>query len=253
MKKYQVFISSTYKDLKKARLKVRDAILSLYQFPVGMEMFGAASEDQWSVIKRDIDESDCYVLIIGKTFGSMVPNEGISFTQKEFRYAKDCGIPIYAFIISENAKVPKTFQETDPKRQELLRSFVSEVCDHRMVDYWKNEDELATKVTSALARFFGGNPRGGWQKVTENGGNSSSDIERHDSTYITIKGDENKTKYCSRCYDVDSKKVQLECYQGAFKCPQCNNTGIYDHDQYIAFSRQLNSQSHRKTVSSGLK
>ena len=38
-KKYQVFISSTYKDLIEARAKVRDAILSMYHFPVGMELF----------------------------------------------------------------------------------------------------------------------------------------------------------------------------------------------------------------------
>ena len=31
-KKYQVFISSTYKDLIEARAKVRDAILSMYHF-----------------------------------------------------------------------------------------------------------------------------------------------------------------------------------------------------------------------------
>lgn len=82
-KKYQVFISSTFRDLKTARLKVRDAILSIYHFPVGMEMFGAADEDQWQIIKKDIDESDYYVLIIGKCFGSEVPGEGISYTQKE--------------------------------------------------------------------------------------------------------------------------------------------------------------------------
>lgn len=63
-KKYQIFISSTFKDLKIARLKVRDAVLSMYHFPVGMEMFGALDEDQWEVIKRDIDASDYYVLII---------------------------------------------------------------------------------------------------------------------------------------------------------------------------------------------
>lgn len=35
-KKYQVFISSTYKDLIEARSKVRDAILSMMHFPVGI-------------------------------------------------------------------------------------------------------------------------------------------------------------------------------------------------------------------------
>ena len=49
-KKYLVFISSTFKDMKQARLEVRDAILSMYHFPVGMEMFGALDEDQWEVV-----------------------------------------------------------------------------------------------------------------------------------------------------------------------------------------------------------
>lgn len=48
-KKYQVFISSTYKDLIEARSKVRDAILSMMHFPVGMEMFNAADEEQWEI------------------------------------------------------------------------------------------------------------------------------------------------------------------------------------------------------------
>ena len=115
-KKYQIFISSTFKDLKTARLKVRDAILSIYHFPVGMEMFGAADEDQWEIIKKDIDESDYYILIIGKSFGSEVLGEGISYTQKEFRYAVSQGIPVLAFIMKEDTKVAASFQETDKDR-----------------------------------------------------------------------------------------------------------------------------------------
>lgn len=65
-KKYQIFISSTYKDLVKARAKVRDAILSMMHFPVGMEMFNAADEEQWEIIKETIDSSDYYVLILGR-------------------------------------------------------------------------------------------------------------------------------------------------------------------------------------------
>lgn len=41
-KKYQIFISSTYKDLIEARSKVRDAILSMMHFPVGMQPFYSA-------------------------------------------------------------------------------------------------------------------------------------------------------------------------------------------------------------------
>lgn len=61
-KKYQVFISSTYKDLIEARAKVRDAILSMYYFPVGMELFGAANEEQWQIISETIDPSEVSIL-----------------------------------------------------------------------------------------------------------------------------------------------------------------------------------------------
>ena len=67
-KKYQIFISSTYKDLIEARSKVRDAILSMMHFPVGMEMFNAADEEQWEIIQETIDSSDYYVLILGQRY-----------------------------------------------------------------------------------------------------------------------------------------------------------------------------------------
>lgn len=35
-KKYQVFISSTFTDLKRERQKVCDAVLALYQIPIGI-------------------------------------------------------------------------------------------------------------------------------------------------------------------------------------------------------------------------
>ena len=70
-KKYQIFISSTYKDLIEARSKVRDAILSMMHFPVGMEMFNAADEEQWEIIQETIDSSDYYVLILGQRYGSV--------------------------------------------------------------------------------------------------------------------------------------------------------------------------------------
>ena len=71
-KKYQIFISSTFDDLKEERQKVRDAILSMYHFPIGMEMFSAADEEQWNTIKETIDSSDYYVVIIAHRYGSVI-------------------------------------------------------------------------------------------------------------------------------------------------------------------------------------
>jgi hypothetical protein len=58
--KYQIFISSTYEDLKEERDRVIRAVLEMGHIPVGMEMFNAADESQWNIIKRRIDECDYY-------------------------------------------------------------------------------------------------------------------------------------------------------------------------------------------------
>lgn len=63
-KKYQVFVSSTYQDLIEERQKVIEALLGKNCFPVGMEYFPAANDDQFTVIKKLIDRCDYYILII---------------------------------------------------------------------------------------------------------------------------------------------------------------------------------------------
>jgi hypothetical protein len=57
-KKYQIFVSATYEDLRREREAVSKTILELGDIPVGMEMFSAADEDQWKLIKRQIEQSD---------------------------------------------------------------------------------------------------------------------------------------------------------------------------------------------------
>ena len=83
IKRHQVFISSTYTDLADERREVIQALLELDCIPVGMEIFPAANDDQWTFIKKVIDESDYYLLIIGNRYGS-TDNMGISYTEKEY-------------------------------------------------------------------------------------------------------------------------------------------------------------------------
>lgn len=164
-KKYQIFISSTYTDLTKAREKVRDAILTMMHFPVGMEMFSAADEEQWEIIRDTIDSSDYYVLIVGHRYGSVIKtgdDAGISYTEREFRYAKEKGIPVLAFILSDDATATKTDFESNPKKIKKLAAFKNEVQKNRMVEWWKTPDELARKVTAALHKQMDRKRRPGW-------------------------------------------------------------------------------------------
>lgn len=64
-KKLQVFVSSTYEDLKEERQAAVEAILSAGHIPAGMELFAAGDQSQMAVIRRWIDESDVFLLILG--------------------------------------------------------------------------------------------------------------------------------------------------------------------------------------------
>lgn len=64
-RKYQIFVSSTYADLQEERKEIIQALLELECIPVGMEMFPATNDDQWTLIKRLIDDCDYYILIMG--------------------------------------------------------------------------------------------------------------------------------------------------------------------------------------------
>lgn len=164
-KKYQIFISSTYEDLKEERRKVQDTILSMYQFPVGMEMFSAGDEEQWKIIQETIDSSDYYVLIIGHKYGSVIEDgeyTGNSFTQKEFRYALHKKIPVLAFLIDDNVAVTPDRMEDDADKRRKLEEFKSEVKSGRMVEWWTSKEDLASKVSIALTKQINRGKRPGW-------------------------------------------------------------------------------------------
>jgi len=132
--KYQVFISSTYNDLIKAREKIIETILRLYHFPVGMEMFSADDDEQWDVIKDTIDISDYYIIIIGHRYGSET-SEGISYTEKEYDYAKKKNIPILAFIQRREVATKPDEREDDPSKMKKLNALLRKQQKAKCVNF----------------------------------------------------------------------------------------------------------------------
>lgn len=66
-KRFQVFISSTFRDLVNERQAVLKGVLELDHMPAGMELFPASDDSAWQLIKNVIDASDYYVLIMGSS------------------------------------------------------------------------------------------------------------------------------------------------------------------------------------------
>ena len=161
MKKYQVFISSTYEDLVGERAKTIETILSLGDIPLGMEAFTAAGRSQMSLIERAIDLSDYFVLIIGERYGSFYSDD-ISYTETEYNYAVANEIPILTFIKTN----PRTSNE-ELEKQVKLRDFVIRLkSSERSVMFWENKDELAAKISLSLSNEKRDNPQVGWVKAS---------------------------------------------------------------------------------------
>src|SRR6266550_4053308 len=101
IKKFQIFVSSTYSDLANVRRNLMEAIQRLNHFPVGMEQFSADDDEQWQIIRETLEQTDYYICIIGHRYGSLT-SDGRSFTEKEWDLAKDLGVPIMTFIRDRN-------------------------------------------------------------------------------------------------------------------------------------------------------
>ena len=72
--------------------------------------------------------------------------------------------------------------------------------------------------------------------------NLSEKIVRHEASYITLKDDTQHLYYCTHCWDVDQRLVQLRCnkYNGSFLCPHCQMGGTYDEAKERASWSVLN-------------
>jgi hypothetical protein len=161
--KYQIFVSSTYEDLKTERDRVIQGILEMGHIPVGMEMFSAADEEQWQIIARHIEESDYYVVIVAHRYGSL--DGGISFTRKEYEHAIRSGVPVIGFVIDPEASWPADRVDTAARATEGLKSF-KQLVEKKPVGYWTNADDLYGKSSVALVKAMSAQPRIGWIRAS---------------------------------------------------------------------------------------
>lgn len=159
-KRYQVFISSTFVDLVAERREVMQALLEMDCLPAGMELFPAGDTDQWTLIKGVIEQSDYYLVILGGRYGSMT-EEGISYTEMEYDYAVELGIPVMGFVPTYADEIPVGKTDKNEAAAEKLAEFRAKI-QKKMTKDWKNAEDLGSKVTRGLIHLIKTNPRPGW-------------------------------------------------------------------------------------------
>src|SRR5574344_255099 len=165
-KRYQVFVSSTYRDLAEERMEVVKALLELDCIPCGMEYFPASSEDSWSYISDLIKQCDYYVLIVGGRYGS-ITKDGISFTQKEYECAVENGIPVLPFLFSDVESLPVKKVDKDALLRTKFNKFVEQVKDNNLCKEWHNLDGLGAVVSRGITQLIKRVPRTGWVRANE--------------------------------------------------------------------------------------
>jgi len=157
----RVFVSSTAVDLRAHRARVRDVLLSLGLFPVGMESFGAqGTGDAMSVSTDKVAGCDIYVGIIGWRYGYVPAGRSQSVTHQEYEAAQRLGMPRYLFLADPatdgpdgpDALFPATVR--DPEHRAQLDAFRAAIGQAQVVDFFTTPDDLATRVATALNGYL---------------------------------------------------------------------------------------------------
>jgi len=169
-KKYQIFISSTFTDLIEERQSAVQAILRAGHIPAGMELFSAGDKSQLNTIKKWIQESDIYVLIIGGRYGSIDTESQLSYTEIEYRYAIELGKPFFALVMSDEMleNKNKTFgqsvleMENQVKFKEFRRLVLAKVCR-----FFKDLTEIKLGILESIIDIQSQNELIGWVKADE--------------------------------------------------------------------------------------
>ena len=207
-----------------------ETILNYNCFPSGMETFPAMDEELFEYIKRIIDVSDYYLLIIGGRYGSIDEECGKSWTEKEYDYAVEKGIPVLAFDHTDFTKLPAEKTDQDDKKCKKLRSFKKKVSTGRIIRKWNNADDLAFAVSTSLARVIDLHPRTGWERADKIINNDTpkeierlkvqiakqmSDISELESKIKGLEADLKQkealeSKYQAAQQVIDNQKKQIE-------------------------------------------
>ncbi|MBD8006839.1 DUF4062 domain-containing protein [Bacillus norwichensis] len=201
--KYQVFLSSTYVDLSKERKQVLDVLLMADCIPAGMESFVATDDEQFNVIKKVIDLCDYYILIIGKRYGSINESTGISYTEMEYNYAIDKGIPVLVFSLDDSVEVDIKKMETDDIKKGKLAEFKNKAMQNRLASVWRDTSELMGKVAISIMQAKSEIKRPGWRR------GNTTDNEELLKQILSLKNENEELKEKLFSINVTENEIDL--------------------------------------------
>ncbi|MEU8261982.1 HEAT repeat domain-containing protein [Micromonospora sp. NPDC048999] len=149
----KVYISATQLDLLDYRAAVHAAARRLEIEDVAMEAYGADVRPPLERCLADVRRCDLYVGLFAWRYGYRPQGQKSSITELEYREALAAGKPCLIFLLAENAPWPVDMVDKD--RQQIL-ALRHELKEQHLCDFFTSPDDLAAKVTAALADVRGG-------------------------------------------------------------------------------------------------
>lgn len=182
---YTAFVSSV-STLTQKRKYVYDTLLDQQVLPIGMEHFAVASGTEFSVseIEMLIDASDFFILLLGRDYGSIIEERGISYTAFEYEYAVKKKKKIFVISCYE-------FQKLLDEEVEKLTDDEKKQRDFGLTIVGKKEEKPSESVQTLVTRFIGGQKNNvnssniGWKRVRDDAADEETWKKEHECFNIS--------------------------------------------------------------------
>ncbi|HJQ23188.1 MAG TPA: DUF4062 domain-containing protein [Blastocatellia bacterium] len=150
----QIYLSSTFSDLKEYRDIVYRTLRQMRHDVVAMEDYVATDQRPLAKCLADVSHCDIYLLILAWRYG-YVPNQdnpdNQSITEMEFRHAVQKGKPCLVFLLAEDYPWSPVKMEKG-EGAEKLQALRGELCERYTVSFFRSEDELGRLVGAAVSQ-----------------------------------------------------------------------------------------------------
>lgn len=162
-KRYQVFISATYTDLREERGILLQTLPTLGCLPATVEAHTQNLSTMVN-IRRRIDECDYFILLLGSRYGSLMPS-GVSYTHMEYVYAATKQKPILVLMHEAPENRPEVLQEDKADGKLKFGDFRKVLQRERdLIVYWRDAKDLANALHNAVPALIKRYPTSGWSR-----------------------------------------------------------------------------------------
>ena len=158
-KRYQVFISTSGKDMQPERMVLSQTLVGMGFFSWGLEQRTPLST---AFSRRQIDDCDYFLLLLGSQYGEQSVS-GVGYMQLEYIYAVTKQKPIIVFMHEDPESRSEDLHDEKPELREKFREFRKQLQQEvDQVICYRTLRDLELAVRSNMLQMLERYPVVGW-------------------------------------------------------------------------------------------